>query len=373
MATPLSISAARQSRRIARRAAARSPRAWLLLLCISAVLISSALARAETPEPRPKASDAASASAAPSGSAAAGAAPEPPMPADPLGELINGNAEYLKEKPKHLHQDALRRKDTTEAQHPFVTIVSCSDSRVPPEILFNQGLGDVFSVRVAGNVVDTDEMGSVEYGVDHVGTPLLVVLGHTHCGAVTAVATHVETHGHIPALLEKVRPAVEATKARFPDLSDRDLVPEAIKANVLHTMADLLKNSPGVRERAKAGKLKVVGGVYDIATGAVEWLGKHPEEAALLAAPDPEEQHAAAGSVRPGEKHARKPTTLGRLPPAKPHGSAEAHAEVTPAAHAEGDAREAPPEKPRANFPVGFALVAFLATLGGIVSARMFS
>jgi carbonic anhydrase len=290
------------------------------------------------------------------------------MPADPLGELISGNAEYLKDKPRHLHQDALRRKDTSEAQHPFATIVSCSDSRVPPEILFNQGLGDLFSVRVAGNVVDTDEMGSVEYGVDHIGTPLLVVLGHTRCGAVTAVATHAETHGHIPALLEKVRPAVEATKARFPDRADKDLVPEAIKANVLHTMADLLKNSPGVRERAKAGKLTVVGGVYDISTGAVEWLGKHPEEAAFLAAPDAEEPHA-AGPVKLGEKHAKKPTTLGRPPPPKVRSDAEhaeAHAEAAPAA-------PAAPEKPRANFPVGFALVAFLATLGGIVSARMFS
>ena len=372
MATSLSLSAARRSRDAARRPPLRSPRAWLLLACVSALLASSGLARAEAPEPRPsptaKASAAIAALLAPPASASAPAPPGPPMPADPLGALINGNAEYLKDNPKHLHQDALRRKDTTEAQHPFATIVSCSDSRVPPEILFNQGLGDLFSVRVAGNVVDTDEMGSVEYGVDHIGTPLLVVLGHTRCGAVTAAATHAETHGHIPALLEKVRPAVEATKARFPELSDKDLVPEAIKANVLHTMADLLKNSPGVRERAKASKLTVVGGVYDISTGAVEWLGKHPEEAAFLAAPEAEEPRA-AGPVKLGERHAKKPTTLGRPLPAKVHADAEAAPEV----HAEADARGAPPEKPRASFPVGFALVAFLATLGGIVSARMFS
>lgn len=328
------------------------------------MLVSSALARAEAPGPKP--------SATPSVSAAASAAPAPPMPADPLGELTSGNAEYLKDKPKHLSKDTLQLADTSEGQRPFVTVVSCSDSSVPPEILFNQGLGGVFSVRVAGNVVDTDEMGSVEYGVDHIGTPLLVVLGHTRCGAVTAVATHAETHGHIPALLEKVRPAVEATKARFPDLADKDLVAEAIRANVLQTMAGLLKNSPGVRERMKGGKLTVVGGVHDISTGAVKWLGKHPEEAAFLAAPAPEEQHAAA-PLKMGERRAKKSTSLGRPAPVKPAGSAEAHAEAAPAAHAEGDERPAVPEKPRANFPVGFALVAFLATLGGIVSARMFS
>jgi carbonic anhydrase len=366
MATSLTINAARRSRRALARASSRASRAWLVLVCVSAVLVASAFARAEAPEPKASAAPKTSASA--SASAAVTPPPGPPMPADPLGELINGNAAYLRDKPRHVHEDAARRKETAEGQHPFVTVVSCSDSRVPPEILFNQGLGDVFSIRVAGNVVDTDEMGSVEYGVDHLGTPLLVVLGHTKCGAVTAVATHAETHGHIPALLAKVRPAVDATKARFPDLADKDLVPEAIKANVLHTMADLLQSSPGVRERVKAGKLSVVGGVYSISTGAVEWLGKHPEEAAFLAAPEPDE-HAAAGPVKLGEKHAKKPTTLGRPAPVKARAEG---AEAAPDAHVEG-AAPPPPEKPRANFPVGFALVAFLATLGGIVSARMFA
>jgi carbonic anhydrase len=363
MATLPSITSARRSRRALRRAS-RAPRAWLLLLCITAMIGATAYARAEGAEPgAPPAPKAAAAPAAPSASAAEGPA-APPMPADPQGELINGNAEYLKDEPKHPHQDASRRKDTAEGQHPFVTIVSCSDSRVPPEILFNQGLGDVFSVRVAGNVVDTDEMGSVEYGVGHLGTPLLVVLGHTKCGAVTAVAMHSATHGHVPALLEKIRPALEATKARFPDLADKDLVPEAIKANVLHTMADLLKSSPEVRERVKGGKLTVVGGVYDISTGAVEWLGKHPEEVAFLAAPDPEERTPTTG--RMGDKHVKKPTTLGHAAPVKEH--AEAAAEV----HAGGDAAPEKPEKPKTSFPIGFAIVAFLATLGGIVSARMF-
>ncbi len=364
MATSPSIASARRSRRALRRAS-RGPRAWLLLLCITALISATAYARAEGAEPgAPPASKAA---AAPPASAAAPASADPaapPMPADPLGELINGNADYLKDEAKHPRQDASRRKDTAEGQHPFVTIVSCSDSRVPPEILFNQGLGDVFSVRVAGNVVDTDEMGSVEYGVGHLGTPLLVVLGHTRCGAVTDAAMHAATHGHVPALLEKIRPALEATKARFPDLVEKDLVPGAIKANVLHTMADLLKSSPEVRERVKGGKLTVVGGVYDISTGAVEWLGKHPEEAVFLAAPDPDERAASTG--RMGDKHVKKPTTLGHAAPVKEH--AEAAAEV----HAGGDAAPETPEKPRPSFPIGFAIVAFLATLGGIVSARMF-
>ena len=102
--------------------------------------------------------------------------------------------------PTHPHLGSKRLIETAAGQHPIATILSCSDSRVPPEVLFDNGIGDIFAIRVAGNVVGVDEMGSAEYGVDHLGTSLMVVMGHTKCGVVNAVATHATVHGHIPAL-----------------------------------------------------------------------------------------------------------------------------------------------------------------------------
>ena len=151
-------------------------------------------------------------------------------------------------------------------------------------MIFDQGIGDVFVVRVAGNVADTDEIGTLEYGVGHLGTPLLVVLGHTKCGAVTAVCENAALHGSIPQLVDNIIPAVEKTKLAFPSLTGKDLAPEAVRFNVLQSMADILKRSEEVRHLIKAGKLMVVGAIYDISTGAVTWIGGHPEQASFFTA-----------------------------------------------------------------------------------------
>lgn len=217
-----------------------------------------------------------------------------------LKELQKGNARFAKGKMLQLRRDQIRLEETAKGQHPFVTVLTCSDSRLPPEIVFDQGLGDVFTVRVAGNVADVDEIGTIEYGVGHLHTPLCVVLGHTACGAVTAVVKGAEVHGNIPALVDNIVPAVENARHQHPELSEDQLIPAAIEANVFQSISDLLTHSEEVRDLVKEGKLRVLGAVYDLQTGKVRWLGVHPGQAALLhggAAPHGEAAPAAAKSA----------------------------------------------------------------------------
>jgi carbonic anhydrase len=202
-----------------------------------------------------------------------------------LDKLQQGNTRFVAGKQEHPQQDFARRElTTTKGQHPFATILSCSDSRVPPEILFDQGIGDVFIIRVAGNVANVDEAASIEYAVDHLNTPLLVVLGHSHCGAVTAVVKGADTHGNIPALLRSIVPAVAGVRAQHPTATGEQLINDCIKANVWQAIEDLFRTSAVVAAKTKAGKLKVVGALYDISTGRVSWLGTHPQQDKLVAA-----------------------------------------------------------------------------------------
>ncbi|MGI6455702.1 MAG: carbonic anhydrase [bacterium] len=209
-----------------------------------------------------------------------------------LEQLQSGNQHFLDQQREYPHLSREHRElNAREGQHPFVTLITCSDSRVPEDHIFDAGVGDIFVIRVAGNVCDTDEIGSIEYGVDHLGTPLLVVLGHTRCGAVTAVAQNAELHGSIPALVDNIKPAVEQTRHDHPELEGDELVSAAIIANVWQAITDLLQNSTITRERIQSGKLKVVGAVYQIDSGNVEWLGEHPQQAQLLAARQNELEH----------------------------------------------------------------------------------
>ncbi|MBI2059537.1 MAG: carbonic anhydrase [Nitrospirae bacterium] len=200
---------------------------------------------------------------------------------DALKFLQQGNARFVKGKSRHPHSNAARIKETGKGQAPFATIVGCSDSRVPPERLFDQGIGDLFVVRVAGNVCDVDETGSAEYGVDHLGTPLLVVLGHSKCGAVTAVVNKAEVHGSIPQLVDNIGPAVARAKAAYPAAQGDDLLTHAIRENIWQSIEDLL-HSPLVRKRVDSGKLMIHGAVYDVESGKVYWLGRHPRQDELL-------------------------------------------------------------------------------------------
>lgn len=199
------------------------------------------------------------------------AGPGPGVSPDTAVKMLKeGNARFVAGKPQHPHQNQERRTLTaTKGQTPFATILSCSDSRVPVEQIFDQGVGDIFVVRVAGNVAGVDEIASMEYGGEHLQTPVLVVLGHTHCGAVTAVVQGAQLHGSLPALAAKIKPAVAKTRAAHPQLQDGPLVAAAIKANVRQAMADLLAQSPIITGLVKAGKLKVVGAIYDLKSGKV--------------------------------------------------------------------------------------------------------
>jgi carbonic anhydrase len=196
--------------------------------------------------------------------------------------LKEGNARFVAHRRIYPHQNSARLQEIVKGQNPFVTVITCSDSRVPPEHLFDLGLGDVFVIRVAGNVCDVDEVGSIEYGVDHLGTPLMVVLGHTDCGAVTAVVTDAEVHGSIPQLVDNIKPAVQLAKRNLPHLHGNDLVPEAVKCNVWQAIDDLFKQSPAVRDRVRHGRVEVVGAIYDLQDGQVTWLGTHPRQGDLL-------------------------------------------------------------------------------------------
>jgi carbonic anhydrase len=184
-----------------------------------------------------------------------------------LQRLIDGNQRFVESKATHEHQQADRRAEVAKGQNPFAVIVCCSDSRVPPEIVFDQGLGDVFVVRTAGNVVDDVGLGSIEYAVEHFGVPLIVVLGHDRCGAVTAAVAGGEAHGHVQAIVDAIRPAVEKVKGR-----PGDTVDNAMRANVSDTVEKLSTTPPILPDRVKAGKLKIVGARYDLDDGHVEFF-----------------------------------------------------------------------------------------------------
>ncbi|PYS70040.1 MAG: hypothetical protein DMF69_14895 [Acidobacteria bacterium] len=188
-----------------------------------------------------------------------------------LAELKAGNAHHIAHRYQHPHETATRQRELVSVQHPHAEVLSCADSRVPPELIFDQGLGDLFIVRVAGNVVSDIELGSLEYGAEHLHVALLVVMGHQHCGAVTAAIEGGEAAGHIGALIDLLRPAVEKTRG-LPG----DPVENAVKVNVEMVVKQLRTSTPVLAELVSHGKLKVVGAVYSLETGRVTWLPDTP-------------------------------------------------------------------------------------------------
>jgi len=232
---------------------------------------------------------------------------------DAAKALRDGNARFVAGKPTHPHTDMDRVADTgANGQKPMVTILGCSDSRVALERIFDLGVGDAFVVRVAGNVSDTDEIGSAEYGTGHLNTPLMVVLGHTKCGAVTAVATGAQVHGSIPGLVDNIIPAVESAKKKHPGVTGKDLVSFAIEENVFQSMSDVLTRSEEIRGLVKQDKLQIIGAVYDIDTGKVAWVGEHPEQSALLEAPPaPAAARGNAQAAAPAGEHGKAKAVSG--------------------------------------------------------------
>lgn len=232
-----------------------------------------------------------------------------------LRMLQEGNQRFVSGRPVHPNADVFRIRDTGEhGQHPFATIVTCADSRVAVERLFDRGVGDLFVVRVAGNVSDPNQNGSVEYACEHLGTRLVVVMGHTRCGAVKAAVEggHGDPGSNIGSLLDNIAPAVQSVRAAYPDLTGDELVDAAVRENVWRSVEDLLRGTPSLRGRVESGEVRVVGAVYDVASGAVEWMGQHPAQSGLLKAvaastpPAPAQPAAAQGEKKPEKVAAEK-------------------------------------------------------------------
>ncbi|MFN0136839.1 MAG: carbonic anhydrase, partial [Phycisphaerae bacterium] len=185
--------------------------------------------------------------------------------AEALRQLQIGHARFLCGKPDHPRAGSDRREDTFKGgQHPFAIFLSCADSRVPVEVIFDQGVGDVFVVRVAGNVTDKHQAGSIEYGVEHLHAPLVVVMGHRGCGAVAAAASNGHIEGNVGSIVDSIKPAVERAERANPGLKGDGLLAEAVKANVFLSVENLLKSSPMLSQLVKSKKLTIVGAVYDI-------------------------------------------------------------------------------------------------------------
>lgn len=184
---------------------------------------------------------------------------------DGLDRLMEGNQRFANDAPEHPNMTSERRLAVSSKQMPFAVIVACSDSRVPPEIIFDQGVGDIFVVRVAGNVVGPLELDSIEYGVLYLGASQIIVLGHENCGAVDAVLQNMTKD--IESVARLIQPAVDEIKAT----QASDPLIAAIKQNALN-MRDYLLDTPIIHNLSVAQKLEVNAGYYNLQTGVVELL-----------------------------------------------------------------------------------------------------
>lgn len=189
-------------------------------------------------------------------------------PDEALKKLMEGNARFMKDDKEYINWGDVRRKELAKGQNPFAVILSCSDSRVPPEHVFDQELGDIFVVRVAGNVADPIELGSVEYAAEHLNVPLVMVMGHRSCGAVKATVAGGKPEGNIAAIVKKITPAVNSAKKRAKD--KEAVLDAAIEDNAKLTAKTLTEKSEILRHLVESGKVKIVSGVYDLHTGKVD-------------------------------------------------------------------------------------------------------
>lgn len=187
-------------------------------------------------------------------------------PDQALQRLIDGNQRFVENRRENPNQTLTRLEEVAQGQAPFASILGCADSRVPAEIIFDQGLGDLFVCRVAGNVATPEEIGSLEFGSAVLGTKVILVLGHERCGAVEATIRGAQVPGQIASLLEAIQPAVEQTTGQ-----PGDRLENTCKANVL-LQIDRLKESPVLSQLIQDNKLNIVGGYYDLDTGAVTLL-----------------------------------------------------------------------------------------------------
>lgn len=313
-----------------------------------------------------------------------------PSPDNVLKMLKAGNERFAAGKAESPHSDTARLKragSASQADYAYATVLSCSDSRVPVERIFDAGVMDIFVVRVAGNVCNTDEIGSIEYGLAHVRTPVLVILGHTQCGAVTAVTEYLQGHGHalernIPPLIKSIEPAVKRAMQKNPNLTGPELVNEGIECNVWTGIENLFRASPAVRELASQGTVKVVGAIYDVGTGRINWL---PENTVyrLLGRVEMDPSRATQALAQASHTaHQGDPQPVPHHPPVAKHVETETHPTPAPTqaepAHAEKGEGESIVAHAGAQAPAGrpwglIALCGIVFVLGlGVALAAQF-
>jgi len=205
-----------------------------------------------------------------------GQRPKPDSILDPLERLTQGNQRYQSGRADHFNQGRDRRQDLARAQHPFALVVGCSDSRVPPEVVFDQGLGDLFVVRSAGEALDDLALASIEDAVEHLDVRTIVVLGHERCGAVQATLEGGEQQGHLKFLARAIAPHVSEARSRIPAESGAvppELLEQAVLQQIRGVVAELESCEPILSALQHTGELRIVGARYDLDSGAVEWLG----------------------------------------------------------------------------------------------------
>ncbi|WP_224996306.1 carbonic anhydrase family protein [Cesiribacter sp. SM1] len=184
--------------------------------------------------------------------------------------LLEGNRRFVNS--LRLNRNYLQQvNETSEGQYPFAVVLSCIDSRTSAELIFDQGLGDIFSTRIAGNIINEDILGSMEFACKVAGSKLIVVLGHTNCGAVKGACDHVEL-GHLSGLLHKIKPSVDAINYTGERSSrNMEFVEKVAERNVLNMLKQIPDKSPIIREMVEKGQIGIVGGMYNVETGAVEF------------------------------------------------------------------------------------------------------
>ena len=215
--------------------------------------------RANDPAPR----------AAPAAAALAhgDSAPPRPTPDQALQKLVDGNARFVAGHAEHPNQSVARRIEVASGQTPFAIVVTCSDSRVSPEIYFDRGLGDLFVVRDAGHTLNDHVIGSIEYAIEHLKASVVIVVGHEKCGAVAAAVAGGKAEGRIGTIVEAIRPAVEQTKNQAGDKTDN-----AIRGNARRVAKALATTGPIIAQAVQSGEVKVFAARYDLASGRVELL-----------------------------------------------------------------------------------------------------
>ncbi|MFC1514080.1 carbonic anhydrase [candidate division KSB1 bacterium] len=175
--------------------------------------------------------------------------------------LLQGNERFINDTPAHPKQNSERRKEISEAQYPIATVLTCSDSRITPELIFDVGLGELFVIRVAGNIIDDSVMGSIEYSVEHLKVSLVIVQGHQDCGAVKAAIYSINEKGSIPGILKSIK---------IPADQNDDIVHQTMINNVNNVVRELKNSEPILKKYADIGKLDIIGTYYDLESGKVE-------------------------------------------------------------------------------------------------------